>query len=127
MPSDPTRKPVSILFLENDTSLANISASPVSSFEVTAHTGDTLLDAALDSSIDLPHECGGNCTCTTCHVVVEDGHECLSPMEPPEDERLNDTPLRNPLSRLACQALLRKPPLEAEPALVVRILRDQTR
>jgi ferredoxin, 2Fe-2S len=71
-----------------------------------ARTGDTLLDAALDAGIELPHECGGNCTCTTCHVRIIAGGEHLSPMEPPEDERLESTPLRDWRSRLACQAIL---------------------
>ncbi len=75
--------------------------------EAAARSGDTLLDAALDSGIDLPHECGGNCTCTTCHVHIDYGAENLSPMEAPENERLDATPLRTDRSRLACQALLR--------------------
>ena len=57
--------------------------------------------------MDLPHECGGNCACTTCHVILETGMENLSPMEAAEDERLRDAPDRCPSSRLACQAILR--------------------
>ena len=72
-----------------------------------AHRGDTLLDAALEHGIDMPHECGGNCSCTTCHVTIETGLENLSPMEEPEDERLATAPDRTPRSRLGCQALLR--------------------
>ena len=67
-----------------------------------------------------PHECGGNCTCTTCHVAVLDGAESLSPTEPPEDERLDATPLRTDASRLACQALLTGGPVR------VRVLFDET-
>lgn len=81
--------------------------------EVSAWTGDTLLDAALDNGLDIPHECGGNCTCTTCHVYVEEGAENLSAMEAPEDERLDSTPLRTEKSRLACQALVRGGPILA--------------
>src|SRR5690349_20830859 len=51
-------------------------------------TGCTVLDAALDHGIDLPHECGGNCACTTCLVIVEAGMEHLSPMQEPEADRL---------------------------------------
>lgn len=127
MKSHPAREPVTVLFLEYDCLLANSPAPPASASCATAFTGDTLLDAALDNGIDLPHECGGNCTCTTCHVLVEQGAQCLSQIEPPEDERLQDTPLRTPHSRLACQALLRRQLSEAGPALMVRILRDQTR
>jgi len=73
---------------------------------VWAHRGDTLLDAALDHGVDLPHTCGGNCSCTTCHVLVDAGAEHLSRMEEPEDERLDTAEGRTPHSRLACQALL---------------------
>lgn len=73
---------------------------------VPAQRGDTLMDVALAHGIPLPHECGGNCSCTTCHVVVLSGAENLSPMEEPEDERLGTAAHRFPQSRLACQALL---------------------
>ena len=88
--------------------------------DASAWTGDTLLDAALDNGIDLPHLCGGNCTCTTCHVEIVEGLDALTKMEPPEDERLSTTPLRTSRSRLACQSLLMGDGVEA------RILYDES-
>src|SRR5690348_9453751 len=41
----------------------------------------SLLDIALNYGIDLQHSCGGNCACTTCHVIVRQGEENLSDME----------------------------------------------
>ena len=73
---------------------------------VEAGAGDTLLDAALDNGIPLEHECGGNCSCTTCHVYIRSGAENLSPMEDPESYRLEFALDRRPESRLACQALI---------------------
>jgi 2Fe-2S ferredoxin len=73
---------------------------------VQAKPGDTLLDAALENGVELAHECGGNCACTTCHVLVQAGHANLSAIEEAEDERLRDAEGRMPDSRLACQALL---------------------
>jgi 2Fe-2S ferredoxin len=78
---------------------------------VKAHRGDTILDAALENGIQMEHECGGNCTCTTCHVTVEEGDYNLSPMQQPEDERLSTTDARRENSRLGCQALLRNGPV----------------
>jgi len=75
-------------------------------FIIRARSGDTILDAALDNGIDLPHECGGNCACTTCHVVVLEGAEYLSPMEEVEIDRLHGADGWKPLSRLGCQAIL---------------------
>jgi 2Fe-2S ferredoxin len=80
---------------------------------VRARRGDTLLDAALENDVEMAHECGGNCACTTCHVLLESGMENLSPMEEPEDARLDTAEERAPQSRLGCQALLRGGPVTA--------------
>ena len=48
----------------------------------------SFLDVALNNGIDLEHACGGNCACTTCHVIVKQGEENLSDMEEDEEERL---------------------------------------
>src|SRR3989442_5825779 len=32
----------------------------------------SILDIALGNNIDLQHNCGGKCACTTCHVIVRD-------------------------------------------------------
>lgn len=82
---------------------------------VVGNVGDTVLDAALDHGVDLPHECGGNCACTTCHVRVESGAENLSIPEPVEDERLSTADNRCRSSRLACQALLTGGPVTVTP------------
>lgn len=74
---------------------------------VEARVGDTLLDAALDHGVNLPHECGGNCACTTCHVQIVAGGDTLSAMEEVERERLDGADDRSASSRLGCQAILR--------------------
>ena len=84
-------------------------------FVVEAAVGDTVLDAALDNGIEIAHDCGGNCACTTCHIRVEAGLEFLSPMEPVEDERLSTADARTQSSRLACQALLLDGPISVTP------------
>ena len=73
---------------------------------VTAHAGDTILDAALDNGIGLAHECGGNCACTTCHVLVLSGMESLSGQEDVETDRLTSAEGLTNSSRLGCQAIL---------------------
>ncbi|HLV80355.1 MAG TPA: 2Fe-2S iron-sulfur cluster-binding protein, partial [Chthonomonadaceae bacterium] len=55
--------------------------------DVSAHEGDTLLDAALQHEIPIEHECGGNCACTTCQVMIIAGGENLSRMEEVEADR----------------------------------------
>ena len=48
----------------------------------------SFLDIALNFGIHLEHACGGNCACTTCHVIIKDGERNLSEMEDDEDDRL---------------------------------------
>lgn len=66
--------------------------------------GKTILQAAVDNHIDLPHACGGNCSCTTCHVIVRQGEENLSEIEEEEDNRLDMAAGLTIHSRLGCQA-----------------------
>ena len=74
---------------------------------VAVRAGDTILDAALDNGIELPHECGGNCACTTCHVHILAGAEHLSHSEDVEADRLTSADNLASNSRLGCQAILR--------------------
>ena len=66
--------------------------------------GTSLLRAAAAAGVDLPHNCGGVCACTTCHVWVGSGLESLSEIEEAEDDRLNEAAGLAPTSRLGCQA-----------------------
>src|SRR5574342_565664 len=66
--------------------------------------GTSLLQAAEVAGVELPHNCGGVCACTTCHVWVEAGLESLSAIEDAEDDRLNEAAGLAASSRLACQA-----------------------
>ena len=68
--------------------------------------GETLLDILLDGGLVVEHECGGNCSCTTCHVTIIEGEYNLSPIEWPEEDRLSTLSQRNVFSRLSCQALV---------------------
>ena len=66
----------------------------------------SILDVLLANGIDLEHACGGNCACTTCHVVVKVGVDRLSPNEEEEDDLLDKAPGLTPTSRLGCQAVV---------------------
>jgi ferredoxin, 2Fe-2S len=66
----------------------------------------SLLDVARNFNVPLEHACGGNCACTTCHVVVREGEANLSPMEDDEADRLDLAAGLTLHSRLACQAVV---------------------
>ncbi len=67
----------------------------------------SLLDVALNVGVPLEHVCGGNCACTTCHVIVTAGDQNLTPLEDDEADRLDTAWDLTPRSRLACQAVVR--------------------
>ncbi len=68
---------------------------------------ESLLDVALNFDIDLEHACGGNCACTTCHVIVKEGDENLSEMEENEADKLDEAPGLTLHSRLGCQCVVK--------------------
>jgi len=45
--------------------------------------------------------------CTTCHVVVREGEDNLSPMEQDEEDRLDTAEGLTLHSRLGCQAIVK--------------------
>jgi 2Fe-2S ferredoxin len=73
---------------------------------IDAATGDSVMATAVKNGVTgIVGECGGNRSCATCHVYVED--EVLDLVGPPND--LEDDMLdlavseRRPGSRLSCQ------------------------
>ena len=69
-------------------------------------SGKTVLDAALDHDVPLNHNCGGNCACSTCHVIIESGFESLNPVTDDELEMLEEADHLTDHSRLACQSIV---------------------
>ncbi len=66
----------------------------------------SILDVLLGHRIHLEHACGGNCACTTCHVIVKQGHDKLSEASEQEEDLLDRAPGLTPTSRLGCQAVV---------------------
>ncbi len=69
----------------------------------------SILDVAMNFGIHLEHACGGNCACTTCHVVVRKGKNLLNEMDDDEADRLDMAADLQLESRLGCQAVIEKP------------------
>ena len=66
----------------------------------------SLLDIALNFGVNLEHSCGGNCACTTCHVIVKKGEENLTEMDEDEEDRLYMADGLTLHSRLGCQCVV---------------------
>ncbi len=73
-----------------------------------SHDGEpgSILDVLLGHKVHLEHACGGKCACTTCHVIVKEGEENLSEMQPDEEDRLDMAEGLTLHSRLGCQAVV---------------------
>ncbi len=72
---------------------------------VDADNGISVMNAAIDNLVPgIDAACGGECSCATCHVVVED--KWMSVVGPPgdrEESMLDLNPEREANSRLSCQ------------------------
>lgn len=71
---------------------------------VPAREGQSILDVALEHEIPLEHNCGGNCACSTCHVIVREGIKNLTSMQEEEGDQLDEAEGLTLNSRLGCQA-----------------------
>lgn len=68
--------------------------------------GTTVCDALLANDINIEHACEMSCACTTCHVVVREGFQSLTPAEDEEEDLLDRAWGLEPTSRLSCQAVV---------------------
>ena len=86
--------------------------------------GDSVMDVALDNGVaGIIGQCGGGCTCCTCHCWVEPAWLSLvNPPHPDELDMLEYAWGRAANSRLACQVVL-KPELDG---MMVRIPEQQS-
>jgi len=71
--------------------------------EVESKEGDTILDVAHDNDINLNHNCGGVCACSTCHVYIKKGMELLPEISDREEDHIDGAENPKLNSRLACQ------------------------
>lgn len=71
--------------------------------EVEVPEGTAVLDAALNNNIQIDHNCGGNCACSTCHIIIEKGFDTLNPVSEDETDMLDEAEGLTDHSRLACQ------------------------
>ncbi len=46
----------------------------------------SILEVALKNDIELHHNCGGVCACSTCHIYVDQGDEFLEELSDKEED-----------------------------------------
>lgn len=73
--------------------------------DVEGNTGDSLMVIALNHLVPgIDADCGGECSCATCHVIVDDAWtDKLEEISETENSMLDLNPDRETNSRLSCQ------------------------
>jgi len=71
---------------------------------IEAKPGMSICDNLLQNGVEIEHACEKSCACTTCHVIVREGFNTLSPSSEDEDDLLDRAWGLTPVSRLSCQA-----------------------
>ena len=81
---------------------------------IEATPGKTICDTLLENGIEIEHACEKSCACTTCHVILREGFESLTPAEELEEDMLDKAWGLEPMSRLSCQAVVKDQDLVIE-------------
>jgi 2Fe-2S ferredoxin len=81
----------------------------------------SILEVALKNDIELHHNCGGVCACSTCHLYLEQGEDLVEELSDKEEDFIDRAINPRLNSRLGCQCVL----LE-EGGNIVVTLPDQT-
>lgn len=68
--------------------------------------GLSILDVAEDHHIDLNHNCGAVCACSTCHVYVNKGDDSFPEITDREEDFIDRAIDPRLESRLACQCVI---------------------
>jgi 2Fe-2S ferredoxin len=71
-----------------------------------AASGESVLEVALNNGIQLQHNCGGVCGCSTCHIYVDKGGDELPEISDKEEDFIDRAISPRLTSRLACQCVL---------------------
>ena len=112
-PKGPMTIPVRII-LEDPASL-NEDGSDTPEHVVMAAEGEHLLEVALRHHVNIEHACGGVCACSTCHVYIEQGDDCLAEPTEAEEDRVEEAAGLQINSRLSCQCDIIKAPEDGQP------------
>ena len=66
----------------------------------------SLLEVIVAAGIDLHHNCGAVCACSTCHLYVNKGMEHMAELSDKEEDYIDRALIPRIESRLSCQCEL---------------------
>ena len=68
--------------------------------------GQSILEVALKNNINLHHNCGGVCACSTCHLYISKGEGLVEALSDKEEDFIDRAINPRLNSRLSCQCIL---------------------
>ncbi len=74
----------------------------------------SLLEVCLNNHIELHHNCGAVCACSTCHIYVNKGMDFLEELSDKEEDFIDRAISPRINSRLGCQCVLQNDDGEVE-------------
>lgn len=75
--------------------------------EVEFEAGESLMQVAMNNGVPgIDADCGGECACGTCHVILQSHFKQSGTPSEDEVQMLGLTPEREDSSRLSCQVIL---------------------
>lgn len=75
--------------------------------DVSGQPGEKLMEMIRDAGLQIAAQCGGCCSCATCHVhVANEWIDKLLPANPDEEALLDLVDDLQPVSRLSCQIVM---------------------
>jgi 2Fe-2S ferredoxin len=74
--------------------------------ELPIAAGEDVLSVVLDNGIELQHNCGGVCGCSTCHIYVNQGEDNIQEISEKEEDFIDRAVRPKINSRLACQCVV---------------------
>ncbi len=84
----------------------NFEEADHESVELSIAQGESVLDVCMDNDIDLQHNCGGVCGCSTCHIYVNSSMDNLQEISDKEEDFIDRAVNPRINSRLACQCVV---------------------
>ena len=79
--------------------------------------GESLLEVLLDAGIELHHNCGAVCACSTCHLYVKNEMDFLEALSDKEEDFIDRALIPRIESRLGCQCVIQEGTGEIEVTL----------
>jgi ferredoxin, 2Fe-2S len=67
---------------------------------------DSILEVALKNGIEIHHNCGGVCACSTCHIYIDKGEQHIEELTDKEEDFIDRAKNPRISSRLSCQCAL---------------------